>query len=895
MRFFRRRHWDEERSRELAAYLEIETAENVARGMTPEAARTAAHHKLGNATLVREEIYRMNSLGFVETLWQDVRYGARMLRKNPGFTVIAVLTLALGIGANTAIFSMVDWLLLRQLPVPEPKALTYLGYSLGGPLHNDPGFSFPEYQEITQECGEKFDGISAFQFGGSSGSQLGPDGLTYEGKTLPLQTIFVTGNFFSMLGLRPELGRFFAAEEGLTPNADPVIVLAYEYWQSRFHGDREIIGKPVAINGHTLTVVGVAPKGFPGPAPLIHMQAYLPLGMYTLEAGTPKNFLMARDARPFTIIARLKHSAEPEQLDPALKVVGKRLLEQSPRTNENAGVLHAIPLRPPGILNGEGGNPVMKFGFLFLALGIFVLLLACLNVANLLLVRATTRQGEMAIRTALGAERLRLVRQLLTESMLLASLGCAGSVVVGALATRALASIKIPGDWAVTVDVHFNWVVFTYGFLIALLSGILVGLLPALRLARSNLNSALHNNARTTTGRRQRARNLMVAGQVAGSMTLLIVAGLFMRSLSGVQKADLGFDPHNVINFTLDTNQIGYSQARGEDFYRQLLERVRALRGVESASLAALVPIGSDTEIGGGIEVPGFEAVKGQQPPSALYNAVTRGYFATMKIQMLAGRDFNDADSAKSQGVVVINEAMAKKFWQGKEPLGREFFLSEEARRPVQIVGIMKDSRTVDFYSPIEPTFFEPLSQHYFPSQILQVRTKGTVPNLERDVMALADSLAPAIPVYGVRTMMQALNSLNGLFLFQMGVWLSGILGMLGMTLAVVGVYGVMSYSISQRTHEIGIRMAMGAQRSQILSVVGRQGLMVVATGLFLGVLAAAAISQLVAGFLVNTSPMDALTYCSVALILAASAMAACYVPARRAIRVDPIIALRNE
>ena len=818
-----------------------------------------------------------------------------MLRKSPGFTIPAVLTLALGIGANTAIFSMVDWLLLRQLPVPEPRALTYLGYSLGGPLHNDPGFSFPEFQEITRECAAEFDGMSAFQFGGSSGSQLGPDGLTYNGKTLPLQTIFVTGNFFSMLGLKPELGRFFAAEEGRTANADPVIVLAYEYWQSRFHGDREIIGQPVAINGRALTVIGVAPKGFLGPAPLIHMQAYLPLGMYTLEAGTPANFLAAREAHPFTIIARLKHNARLEQSEPALKVVGKRLLEQSPRTNENVGTLHAIPLRPPGILNGEGGNPVIKFGFLFLALGIFVLLLSCLNVANLLLVRATTRQGEMAIRTALGAERFRLVRQMLTESILLASLGCAGGVAVGVLANRALAGVKIPGDWPVTVDVSFNWLVFTYGFLIALFSGIVVGLVPALRLARTNLNGALHNNGRTTTGRRQRVRNLMVAGQVAGSMTLLIVAGLFVRSLSGVQKADLGFDPHNVINFTLDTNQIGYPQARSEDFYRRLLERVRTLPGVESASLAALVPIGSDTEIGGSIEVPGFDAVKGQPPPSALYNAVTTGYFATMKIQMLRGRDFNDADSARSLGVVVINEAMAEKFWPGKDPLGREFFLSEESRRPVQIVGIMKDSRMVDFYSPIGPTYFVPLSQRYFPSQTLQVRTRGTVPSLERDVMALADSLAPAIPVYGVRSMTEALNSLNGLFLFQMGVWLSGILGTLGMTLAVVGVYGVMSYSISQRTHEIGIRMAMGAQRSQILSVVGRQGLMVVVAGLFLGLLAAAAISQLVAGFLVDTSPMDALTYCTVSLVLAACAMAACYIPARRAIQVDPIIALRNE
>src|SRR5262245_44193056 len=344
-RFFRRDRWDAERARELDSYLQIETDANIARGMAPEDARAAAYRKLGNTALLREEIYRMNSFGFLETLWQDLCYGARMLSRNPGFTVVAVLTLALGIGANTAIFSMVDWLMFQQLPVQDPKALSYLGFNLGGPLHNDSQFSYSEYRQITEESGAAFDGITAISFGGASGGQSGPDGLTYQGKTLPVQTFFASGNFFSLLGLKPALGRFFTAQEGGTAGADPVVVISWDYWQSRFLGDTGIAGKSVAINGHPVTIIGVSPKGFFGPTPLLHVQAYLPLGMLVIDAGTAPDFLAKSDVRPLNIFARLKHGDSPERVRAALEVVGQHLLTRYPRPDEQITGMHAVPLR----------------------------------------------------------------------------------------------------------------------------------------------------------------------------------------------------------------------------------------------------------------------------------------------------------------------------------------------------------------------------------------------------------------------------------------------------------------------------------------------------------------------------------------------------------------------
>lgn len=892
-RFFRRDRWDAERARELDSYLQIETDANIARGMPPEDARAAAHRKLGNTALLREEIYRMNSFGFLETLWQDLCYGARMLRKNPGFTFIAVLTLGLGIGVNTAIFSMVDWLMFQQLPVADPKSLVYLGFDQGGPLHNDSQFSFPEYREIAEQFGAEFNGMAAVSFGGASGGQSAPDGLTFQGKTLPAQTYFVTGNFFSLLGLKPVLGRFFTVQEGSTAGADPVVVLSWEYWQSRFLGDREIIGKSVAINGHPMTIIGIGPKDFFGPTPLLHVQAYLPLGMLVIDAGTPADFLAKGDVRPLNIFARLKRGATPARMRPAMDVVSRHLLERYPRPDEKLNGMRVVLLRPPGMMSGEGTNPLVRTAVIFLTLGILVLMLACVNVANLLLVRATARQAEMAVRSALGAARRRLIRQLLTESLLLAVLGCGAGIVTGLVATHALSTIHFPTLLPLFFDFRFNWFVFAGALLVTFLASLIAGIVPAWQTARPDLNIVLHDSGRSLTSRRQRLRSLMVIVQVAGSLSLLIVAGLFSRSLQSAQRADIGFATRSVANLTMDPNQIGYTEAKGQAFYRNLLQRVRGLPGVESASLAAWIPMG-DTQFGGKIEIPGITPAKGQPGPSALFNAVSPGYFRTMDIPIERGRDLAESDSASEPRVALINQAMADKYWHGQDPVGHQFSAGDDTKRPIQIVGVVRNFRMVDPYSPIEPAYFVPLTQHYFSTVTLHFRSAGTDSGIVRDVLPIVDSLAPTMPVY-VSSMSEALNGINGLFLFRLGAILTGILGGLGLVLAMIGVYGVMSYSVSQRTHEIGIRMALGAQRGQILSLIGRQGILVVAAGIVIGLLLAFAVGQLIRDFLVGIGPADAPTYLLVSALLAAVAAAACLLPARRAVNVDPNTALRSE
>jgi predicted permease len=823
-------------------------------------------------------------------LLQDVRYALRQLRKNPGFFLVVVLTLGLGIGANTAIFSMVDWLVLRSLPIKDPEQMHFLAFARPG-ANSEVQFSYPEFAEIQMQTKGVFSGMTPFIFGGLTGAQNSQNGLTVDGTTKAVQTVYVGGDFFSLLDIAPAAGRFLLSTEGKVAGADPVVVLSYSYWQTRFGGDPAIFGKAASINGHPVTIVGIAPKGFLGPTPLLEIQAYLPLGMYVVERGVAADFLSDSRARSMLAFARVKPGADIRQIQSALAVVGQRLLKQYPR-DRGIGELHAKPLRPPGIISGT--NPFPKLAALFLTLAALVLALACVNVANLFLVRTAGRRREMAVRSALGAGNGRLVRQLLTESLVAAVLGCGMGVLLGWGGSRLFGSVSMQTELPIVLDLEFNWHVFAYAFAVAVVTAVVVVVVPAARIRHGNLREVLHEGGRTSTGGRQRLRSILVAVQVGGSLTLLIVAGLFVRSLRGVQHTDLGFDPRSVLNVTLDPNEIGHTEAQGRAFYRAILERTRALPGVQSASLASAVPL-SDSVTSNDLAIPGYTTSSDQEAPHALFNAVSTDYFATMRIALNRGRDFSDADNENSPHVAVINQAMADRYWPGQDPMGKSFAVTSDPKRPATIVGVVQNVRMNQLYGPFEPTFYLPFAQSYAPAETLQIRSEQQAEAIVPQVREIAQSLAPSVPIYGIRTMTEVLHGGNGLLFFEIGASLAGALGLLGLTLAIVGVYGVMSYAVSQRTQEIGIRIALGAQRRDILTMIGRQGLVIVTAGMTAGLLAAVAVGRLVSDFLVGIASSDPLTYIAVSVLLAMVAGLATYVPTHRAMRVDPMVALRYE
>jgi predicted permease len=819
----------------------------------------------------------------METLLQDVRYGARMLMKNPGFLIVAVITLALGIGANTAIFSMVDAFLLRPLPVKDPAQITVLAFQQkqGNFLTQ---FSLADYRDIRDQSTGVFSDVFAYQFG--------LDGLSVDGKADRVMTNYVTGNYFSALGLKPALGRLILPSEGDVPGADPVMVLSYSYWQTRFGGDPGIIGRKVSVDGQPITVVGVAPKGFVGVYPILSVQGYLPMGMATI-AGNPSDFMTNRQVRNVPILARLRPGVKLDQAQAVLAVISQRLAQEYPEGHKDLSVkaFRELEARP----NPDPNHTVFVVGGLFLGLAVMVLLLACVNVANILLVRSTVREREMAIRAALGAARIRMIRQLLTESVLLALLGGVAGVLLGFWGSSALGSVNVQTDLPVHFDFGFDWRVFGFATAAALLTGIIVGIVPAVRASRGNLSAILHEGGRGVVGGKNRLRSTLVVVQVAGSLILLIIAGLFTRSLAQAQRTDLGFKPDHVLNLIMDPNEIGYNQSQTRDFYKNLLQRVRALPGVVSASTANATPMGYYNNFDS-LNIEGYQPPPGQPAPSSLYNTVSTDYFSTMGVPLLRGRNFTEADDENSQYVAIVSEAMAKQFWPDKDPIGHQFQMTSDLKHSLVIVGVAKDIRFNGLTGPFSPMFYAPFLQHQNGNslQALQLRTAGAPETMIPEVEHTVESLAPQLPVFDVQTMSQALNTLNGLLFYKIGAVLAALLGMLGLVLAIVGVYGVVSYAATQKTHEIGVRMALGAQPADILKMIFREGLLIVGVGLLVGIAGALAAGQVVGSFL-TVSARDPVTYAIVTAILLVVALSACFIPARRAMRVDPMVALRYE
>jgi predicted permease len=819
----------------------------------------------------------------MEIIWQDVRYGMRMLVRSPGIALVAMLTLALGIGANAAIFSLVDALLLRPLPVKNPAQLTVLANQQNGALQFSV-FSVADYRDIREQTSTAFSGLIAYIFS--------IDGLSVNGKAGRILTSYCGGNFFSTLGIKPALGRFILPSEEETLGANPVMVISFSYWKAHFGGDPGIIGKKVSVDGHPVTIIGVAPEGFYGVFTFGNIEGYLPLGMATI-AGNPNDFMSNRGFRSVFVMGRLRPGLSLTQAQASVNVVAQRLAREYPKEDHemNLQVFPELRARP----TPDPKNTMVVMSGLFMGLSALVLLLACVNVANILLVRATVREREMAIRAALGAGRARLIRQMLTESILLALGGGLIGIVFGIAASFSLGHLNLGTDLPVRMDFSFDWRVFGFALASALVTGVIVGIVPALRASRRNLAPILHEGGRGLVGGRHRLRSALVVVQVAGSLMLLIIAGLFTRSLGEAQRTDLGFDPNHVVNFYMDPNEIGYSEAQGLELYKNLLARVRELPGVVSATTANSAPlsyyVNQDTVI-----VDGYDMPPGQPTPVLSYNVISSDYFKTLGIGMLQGRTITAADDVNTQYVAIVNEAMVKKYWPNLDPMGRQFKIGSDPNHSITVVGIAKDSRYQGLTGPINPYFYMPFAQHYRINSLaaLQVRTaaapEAMIPEIEREI----ESLAPELPLFDVKTMPEALNTLNGLLIYKIGALLAAVMGILGFILALVGVYGVISFAATQKTHEIGIRMALGAQPKQILKMIFREGFLIVAIGLVIGLAAALGAARVVGNFL-TVSATDPATYLIVTATLTFVALAACYIPSRRAMGVDPMVALRYE
>jgi macrolide transport system ATP-binding/permease protein len=770
--------------------------------------------------------------------------------------------------------------------VPHPEQITVLALkqSSAGSTYR---FSYPTYEDLRDQT-DSFSDVFAYR--------VSLVGLAVDHKSDHCLISRVTSNYFRSLDIKPAYGRLILSTEGRGPGADPVIVLGYSYWRSRFAGDPKIVGQRVELNDHPFTVVGVAPSEFHGTYPVMDMDAFIPFSADTGEDpdNPVEKVWTSRGSRSLTVMGRLKPGVTIKQAQASLNVVTERIAEAHPDTEKGL----SVQLLPENLARPEPDpeNPIPATSIAFMSLAALVLLVACFNIANVLLVRATVRQREMAIRAALGAGQGRLVRQYLTESLLLALLGGGAGLVLASWASGFLSSLSLGTDLPLRFDFRPDARVYLFALAAVFFTGLFVGMMPAWRAARSNVSAVLHEGGRGSSSGppRQFARNVLVVAQVAGSLVLLIVAGLFIRSLEKAEKMNLGFNPDHVLDLSVDVEQVGYKEPRAREAYRDIDNRIRALPGVQSVAEAFTVPmgyVGADDRIW--IEEHPYAA--GQQPQEIHFNQITPSYFDTLQMPLLRGRKFSDADSEKAPHVAIINETMAKKFWPNEDALGKHLGTKGANGPFIEVVGIVQDAKYQNLLDKPEAFYYVPFEQSYNSLRTIHVRTTVPSESLAPQIQSVIHEVVPDVPVTQVKTMSEALQGANGFFLFRFGAQLTSTMGLLGLILAVVGIYSVVSYAATQRTQEIGIRVAMGASPQDILKMVLRQGLTVVGIGLVVGLVLAWAGTRVMSGLIVGIKPTDPLTFAVVVCLLTAIALFACWVPAHRATRTDPLVALRYE
>jgi macrolide transport system ATP-binding/permease protein len=817
-------------------------------------------------------------------LFQDLRYAHRQLWKSPGFTLTIVLTLALSIGANTAIFSLFNALVLRPLPAKNPSQIVNVYRT----VEDEPRFgvfSYPEYLDY-RDRNTAFSGLAAFT---GARVTLTPSNAKTAGGGAPesLQAQLVSGNYFSVLGVAAVPGRTFVPEEDQTPNSHPVVVLSHDLWQRRFESDPNLVGTSLTLNSISYTVVGIAPKDFGGTVP-DPPDLWVPM-MMQANVRPGVNFLNDRDYASLQLLGRLKPGVPREQAQAEMTLLARQFAQ--PDEDKNHKV--SVTLTPGEFLNPQELGDVLPLAVLLMVAVGLVLLIACANVANLLLVRGAGRQREIGIRLSLGASRRRLVRQLLTESMVLALAGgAAGSLLALWMADLLLNSIHPPGANRLLLDVNLDFRVLAYALLLSVVTGFVCGLLPALRSSKQNLAAAAKEEW-TAFGRRvskSRLRGTLVVSQIAVSLVLLVGAGLLIRALQKAQTVAPGFDMKNVLVLSADLQLHGYDSARATEFERELTQRLVAMPGVKSVGLARTVPLSSSFAITR-IAAQGHEPPPGSRLPDVNFNSVSPAYFDALGIPIVRGRNFTPQDIAQQSKVAVVSESLARRYWPGEDPIGKRFNGGGTSSYR-EVIGVAKDVRNVYLWTSSEPYLYLPIAPADSPDMQFFVRTQGNSALLEA---ALSESVRAIDRRLQVSSHSLDDNLALWIWPSRIGALLSGALGFLALLLASTGIYAVIAYAVTQRTREIGIRVALGAQNNDVLGLLLREGMRLVGAGVAIGLLASIGGSRLLSKFLYGLSAFDGLAFAGVSVLLAAAALLASWIPARRAIRVDPMVALRHE
>lgn len=864
---FQRKSVESELDDELRAHFDRQVQKHVESGLTLDEARRRARLEFGGFEQVKEECRDARGVSFIETTLQDLRYSLRMLRKSPGFAAVAVVTLALGIGANTAIFSVVNAVLLRPLPYPDADRVVAVGERwMGGGGDLAP----PDYLDIAAE-NHAFEQMAAYKSGNFNLS-AGPRPERVAGTV-------ITTNTFSLLRVQPVLGRSFLASDG-GPAGHRTVVLGYTLWQARFGGQPDVIGEKISLNDEPYTVVGVMPRRFDFPD---GAQLWVPPRFAVPDHPLRPNVDPATmtGSHYFDSIARLRAGVSVAQARADVDAVIRHIEERRPDTEARDGAwietLHQVQV----------GDMRSALLVLLAAVGL-VLLIACANVANLLLTRGAGRRKEMAIRSALGAGRTAIARQLFTESLLLAAAGGGLGIVLASWGTVPLAGL-MPEDLRNVVQTGVDGRVLAFTAVASLLGAIFFGLTPALEGTRFAPMEALKETGRSTAPGRHRVQRALVVAESALAVVLLVAAGLLVKSFLRLTEVDGGFDPTRVVTLKVSLPGARYPDAAAQNlFVRQVLDRIKTLPGVESASVTTRLPLGGG-ESHRGIQIEGRPSRPGEDLDT-FYSVVAPGYFHTLGIPILRGRDFTDHDDAIWPRVVIINNSMARTFWPGADPVGKRVSMDD---KPLEIVGVVGDTHQRDLTGAVEPMMYAPYTQDPWPFLTVAVRAAGDPGSLMTEAEGAVHAVDKDEAVFDVETMSEVVDASVSPRRFYM--LLLGIFALVALSLAAVGLFGVVSFGVVQRTQEIGIRLALGAQRSAVLGMVVGEGLRLTLLGLAVGLAAAAALTRLMASLLYSVRPSDPETFLCVSLLLVAVAALASYIPARRATRVDPIVALRHE